>query len=37
MKIVFVAVGVESLAIEFLSSYLKQKKHHDKFKQTKSD
>jgi sulfatase maturation enzyme AslB (radical SAM superfamily) len=27
MKIVFVAVGVESLAIEFLSSYLK-KQHH---------
>jgi radical SAM superfamily enzyme YgiQ (UPF0313 family) len=27
MKIVFVAVGVESLAIEFLSSYLKQQKH----------
>lgn len=27
MKIVFVAIGVESLAIEFLSSYLKSKKH----------
>jgi radical SAM superfamily enzyme YgiQ (UPF0313 family) len=27
MKIVFVAVGVESLAIEFLSSYLKSKNH----------
>lgn len=27
MKIVFVAIGVESLAIEFLSSYLKSKGH----------
>lgn len=27
MKIVFVAIGVESLAIEFLSSYLKEKGH----------
>lgn len=27
MKIVFVAIGVESLAIEFLSSYLKRKGH----------
>ena len=27
MKIVFVAVGVESLAVEFLSSFLKSKKH----------
>ena len=27
MKIVFVAIGVESLAIEFLSSYLKKNNH----------